>query len=127
MISEQKYRILCHCNVVPSGLKMTSETLGMSYNLMSSSMSRMVTEGLLDLEDGLYSTTPSARIEMRLYREAMARTVPAPKIDKSAATMSLRIAINAMVASDTYRPGGFHADCYRHTGDSQHSCRPTDG
>jgi hypothetical protein len=84
MISEQKYRILCHCNVVPSGLKMTSETLGMSYNLMSSSMSRMVTEGLLDLEDGLYSTTPSARIEMRLYREAIARTVPAPKIDKFA-------------------------------------------
>ena len=82
MINERKFKILCHCNIVPSGLKDTSEALGLPYGALSSTMCRMVAEELLSLDDGLYATTPTGRIELRLFKEALQRIVPAPKIDK---------------------------------------------
>lgn len=81
-ISANKYKILQHCNNVPSGIKITSETLGISYNVTSTTMSHMKAEELLTYEEGVYSTTPFGRTEMRLYAEAQRRTVPAPKINK---------------------------------------------
>jgi hypothetical protein len=79
MISERKYQILCHCNVVASGPKATSEALKTN---VSNVMFRMAEDDLLSVEDGMYLTTPNGRIEARLFRDAASRITPAPKINK---------------------------------------------
>jgi hypothetical protein len=80
VISERKFLILQHCNIVPSSPKTTSETIG--HTGTANAMLRMVERGLMTVENGSYSTTAEGRIEMRLYRDAATRVVPAPKINK---------------------------------------------
>ena len=83
MLTERTYKLLCHCNVLASTLVNIASELKQGQEALRHAIKRALQAGFLEeMDTGYYQTTPEGRIEIRLFKEAQQRTVPAPKIDK---------------------------------------------